>query len=135
MRLIVDTNIVLSNILGTKRRIASAIDAGIELAMPEAQVLEAFGVLVGKMGTDPTRAQQRVNRVTEEIDTIDMSALLALEPAARARLHKRGQPDWPVLAAALLLDAHIWTNDRDFFGVGVPVWCDDTIEIAFGQAA
>lgn len=135
MRVIVDTNIVLNNILGSRDLIASAVEAGIELLMPEAQIFEAVGVLVRKIHIEPGRAQQLVEGITRQVDTVEMSALQLIEQNARARLHERGQPDWPVVAAALLLDADIWTNDRDFFGVGVAVWCDETIKVAFAQAA
>lgn len=46
----------------------------------------------------------------------------AMETHARRRLHERAQSDWSVLAAALAAEGGIWSHDRDFFGVGVPVW-------------
>ena len=52
------------------------------------------------------------------------------EVAARERLTPRGQPDWPVLAAAIAFDDEIWSNDRDFFGVGVPVWSTPNIQFS-----
>lgn len=30
--------------------------------------------------------------------------------------------DTPTVALALSLDAGVWTDDRDFFGCGLPVW-------------
>ena len=30
--------------------------------------------------------------------------------------------NWPILAVALLLNCPIWTEDQDFFGVGVATW-------------
>lgn len=35
--------------------------------------------------------------------------------------------DWPTLALALKLGCPVWTDDKDFFGVGVPVWSSQTI--------
>ena len=51
---------------------------------------------------------------------------------ARARIERRDPNDWPVLACALTLDCPIWTEDDDFFGVGMPVWTSDRVEIFFG---
>ena len=54
-----------------------------------------------------------------------------LEPAeveARARIAVRDPDDWPTLAAALLLECPIWTEDRDFFGSGVATWTTATVE-------
>ena len=42
---------------------------------------------------------------------------------------RRDPDDWPILAAALALDCPIWTEDRDFFGVGVATWTSDLVEI------
>jgi predicted nucleic acid-binding protein len=36
--------------------------------------------------------------------------------------------DAPTIASALTLNCGIWTNDRDFFGCGVPVWTTDTLQ-------
>ena len=44
------------------------------------------------------------------------------EEAARARIHYKNTRDWPILAAAISENAAIWTDDRDFFGTGVPTW-------------
>ena len=41
---------------------------------------------------------------------------------AISRIHMRDMDDWPVVSAALLLNCPIWTEDKDFFGTGVPTW-------------
>ena len=48
---------------------------------------------------------------------------------ARERLQGRDQDDWPYLARALVLDCPLWTEDRDFFGCGIPLWTTDWVEI------
>ena len=40
----------------------------------------------------------------------------------------RDPEDWPTLAAALLLECPIWTEDQDFFGSGVATWTTATVE-------
>jgi predicted nucleic acid-binding protein len=47
---------------------------------------------------------------------------------ADARLREGGKSDWPALAAALALEAEIWSEDVDFFGVGVPVWSTNNVQ-------
>ncbi|MDA8246883.1 PIN domain-containing protein, partial [Acidithiobacillus sp.] len=42
---------------------------------------------------------------------------------------RRDERDWPAVAASLLLDCPIWTEDRDFFGAGVATWTTETISI------
>lgn len=49
-----------------------------------------------------------------------------MEDEARWRC-VRDQAGWPAVALALILNAAIWTEDRDFFGTGVPTWSTATI--------
>ncbi|WP_226859844.1 PIN domain-containing protein, partial [Acidithiobacillus ferriphilus] len=46
---------------------------------------------------------------------IGQETLLPVEIAAKARIARRDERDWPAVAASLLLDCPIWTEDRDFF--------------------
>lgn len=48
---------------------------------------------------------------------------------ARERIARRDERDWPALAAALLLQCPIWTEDQDFFGTGVPTWTTVTVHL------
>jgi len=52
-----------------------------------------------------------------------------VEADARARIGHRDERDWPGLAAALLMNCPIWTEDNDLFGTGVPTWSTTTVEI------
>lgn len=45
------------------------------------------------------------------------------------RIGRRDPDDWPIAAAALILDCPIWTEDKDFFGTGIPTWTSDRVEI------
>lgn len=51
-----------------------------------------------------------------------------MKPVARARIARVDPDDWQVVASALVLDCPIWTEDRDFFGTGVP-WTTDRVEL------
>lgn len=53
------------------------------------------------------------------------------EPVALGRV-PRDPNDWPTVAAALLLDAGIWTADCDLLGRGLPTWTTETLLAHFG---
>ncbi|MBV5272625.1 MAG: hypothetical protein JZU52_02935 [Lamprocystis purpurea] len=55
--------------------------------------------------------------------------VILVEAEACARIARRDERDRPTLAAALLLDCPVWTEDQDFFGTGVPTWATATVEI------
>lgn len=128
--MIVDANILVSAILGSATKLEKAVERGLELMIPDVQIFEAVTVLTRKLGADLEAAKRAVGALAEQMTVIETESLAFSEKAARERLEERGQPDWPVLAAALVLEANIWTRDRDFFGVGVPVWSTRNIHIA-----
>ena len=45
------------------------------------------------------------------------------------RIYERDEKDWPIVALALAFDCPIWTEDQDFFGIGIPTWRTKNIEI------
>lgn len=61
------------------------------------------------------------------IQPVEKEWLEAFEVQARLRLKLRDEDDWPILAAALALNCPIWTEDADFFGVGVATWTTSNI--------
>jgi predicted nucleic acid-binding protein len=40
----------------------------------------------------------------------------------------RDPKDWPCVALALLLSCPIWTRDADYFGTGLGIWTNETVE-------
>ncbi len=54
---------------------------------------------------------------------------------ALSRIESRDPDDWPVLAAALVIDCPVWTEDQDFFGAGVSTWTTDRVEIYLREGA
>lgn len=52
---------------------------------------------------------------------------LGFEHMARIRLRGRDENDWHILALALGLNCGIWTEDTDFFGVGITTWKSSTV--------
>jgi predicted nucleic acid-binding protein len=71
----------------------------------------------------------------EVIQTIDCETYSVSEEEARKRLWPRDPDDWPVLAAALVLNCPIWTEDTDFFGAGIATWTTDRVELFLKSVA
>jgi len=65
----------------------------------------------------------------EVIRAVDFETYSVSEEEARKRLLGRDPDDWPVLAAALVFNCPIWTEDTDFFGAGVATWTTDRVEM------
>lgn len=126
--MIVDANILASAFLGRSMPLLIELrSGGIDLLMPWHQFVESRAIARRKGGW----AHDAFNRIaTTVVEVLPIQTYLDRESEARARLAKRGQPDWPVLAAALRYDDAIWSNDRDFFGVGVAVWSTTNINRA-----
>ena len=78
---------------------------------------------------DPEAALAVLAELAVLIGCIDGEIYGTFETAARQRLQKRDEEDWPVLATALALECPIWTEDADFFGAGVATWTTDRVEL------
>lgn len=130
--IILDANVVAACVLGKKTSplMGQLHVAGAQFAICEPQLAEAHRVLTVKLGQDPRRVSLAIDSVKVFARVLDAESYAAFEATARARLHERAQTDWPVLAAALAYDGAIWSNDRDFFGVGVPVWSSRNVRFA-----
>ena len=130
--IVIDSNVLISTIIGVRAsdQFERILRGGAEVAVPTAQAAEVRQVLVTKFNFSPDYADALVNKITDRVRLLEPASYQTAEGQARARLHDRAQPDWPVLAAAIVFDAAIWSNDRDFFGVGVPVWSTRNIVLA-----
>jgi predicted nucleic acid-binding protein len=60
---------------------------------------------------------------------VESTLYVHFEEDARTRMVSRDEDDWPVTAVALALDSPIWTEDRDFFGIGIATWTTDRVEL------
>jgi predicted nucleic acid-binding protein len=125
--LIIDANIILSALLGRSLALVEGIASkGIELFVPVAQWMEVRAVL---HHLRPEIVDELMDKMSVLVDILPVEAFVSFQSRACERLEKEAQTDWPVLASAMALEAGIWSKDRDFFGVGVPVW--DTRNIHF----
>jgi predicted nucleic acid-binding protein len=65
-------------------------------------------------------AQRTLQLFDDAVRIIPQSVYIPLQEAAYLRISD--PQDWSAIALALVSGAGIWTEDRDFFGVGLPIW-------------
>lgn len=135
-RLVLDANILMRAVLG--RRVRQIIEAHVARAAffaPDVAIADARRHLpdvVGNRGGDDAAiaaALDLLGAVSLNVDEVGVEAYEAHRQAALARIEKRDPDDWPILATAMALDCPVWTEDKDFFGAGVPIWTTDRVEI------
>ena len=113
-------------------RITELRERGVELATTEKNANELFATLLNKFGHDAQSADFEVRRVLEPLEVLGQDQYEYMRGAADARLRIGGKSDCPALAAALALEGEIWSEDVDFFGVGVPVWSTANVHLVNG---
>jgi predicted nucleic acid-binding protein len=137
MRLVVDTSVLVGELLRTKGRERLA-DERLDLFLPERMWGEVQVELPRRIAefarrrglTHATRdglTALSLEAVRTNMVVIEVAVYSALEEEARAR-SRRDPDDWPVVACALALTAGVWTNDNDFLGTGIPTWTTDTLQ-------
>jgi predicted nucleic acid-binding protein len=136
---VLDANIVIRAVLGRRvREILESHSARVRFLAPDtafAEAREHLPEILLKRGIDPEVAVAVLDELTVLIDCIGSEIYAPFETAARQRLQKRDEEDWPVLAAALALRCPIWTEDADFFGTGIATWTTDRVELLLGEFA
>lgn len=130
---VLDANILIRAVLGKRvREILETHSPRVRFFAPDTAFAEAREHLPGilrKRGIDPEAALAVLAELGVLIACIDAEIYGPCETAARQRLQKRDEEDWPVLATALAFECPIWTEDADFFGAGVATWTTDRVEL------
>ncbi|MGA3035823.1 MAG: PIN domain-containing protein [Terracidiphilus sp.] len=137
--LVLDANILLRAIFGTQvRRLLNAYEDAAAFYTPDICVADArkyIPSVARRRGSSPHLADIVLSQMIDDlIHVVDRSLYEEYEERARARIATRDDDDWPVVATALLIDAPIWTEDRDFFGSGIATWTSDRIELCLRDA-
>ena len=137
MRLVVDTNVLIGDLLRSAGR-GRLADDRLDLFLPE-QMWEETKVELPRHVSAFARRHDLSNASSGELVTslldaiavnvpvIDEAVYAAYEAEARAR-SVRDAEDWPLVACALALDAAVWTHDGDLLGTGVPTWTTETVQ-------
>lgn len=128
MKLVVDANVLVAASLGQSIELLLDFAASAtELVVPLRMMVEAQQIVNRREEFHVTRAPARMEWMARLVTVLDPRFYEHREAHARERLLPEGQKDWPALAAALALDAPIWSNDKHFKGVGVAVWATRNI--------
>jgi predicted nucleic acid-binding protein len=132
-RLVLDANILLRGILGTKvLPLLEAHEDTVSFYSPDVcfdGARKYIRDLAIRRGFDPAAGLRVLDQVTNIVEIVDRSLYEEYEEMARNRIAIRDPADWPIVATSLLLDCPIWTEDRDFFGAGIATWTTQTIEL------
>lgn len=133
--LFVDANILIRCVVGkAAHNVDDLLARGVTLATTDAQAREAERVLHHVFALTEEDASSQMSEVVAGMELYHSPTYRSAESSAKARIHYDNTKDWPILAAAIAHNGAIWTDDRDFFGVGVPTWTTRNIRF-LGHAA
>lgn len=131
--LVLDANILIRAVFGTRvLAIIESFEDEATFCSPDVCFEDAKRYIPGIAnfrGEDIACSMDVLDRIASIVETIDRGVYEVHENPARARISIRDPSDWPIVAASLLLNAPIWTEDRDFFGAGIATWTTDRVEI------
>lgn len=132
--IVLDANILIRAVLG--RRVRHLLETysvrGVTFYAPDVAYADAakyLPPLLHKRQIPDTDLPPAIQYVQQLVEVVDQETYGIFEEQARERMLGRDEEDWPVLASALALNSAIWTEDTDFFGIGMPVWTTNRIEI------
>ncbi|MBD2136310.1 nucleotide-binding protein [Anabaena sp. FACHB-1237] len=74
-----------------------------------------------------------MEKLTKVVIPIAEEIYSEYEYDAKRRIQKRDIKDWTTVALALSLSCPIWTEDQDFFGIGIATWNTQNVEIYLGS--
>lgn len=133
--IVLDANILIRAVLGGRVRELIFDNAStVKFFAPDVAYADArryLPALLKKRGVDASAAMLVLDHLESVVRPIDAEVYGGMRLQALQRIAARDADDWPVLACAMTLDSPVWTEDRDFFGTGVPIWTSDRIGLYF----
>lgn len=130
--LVIDANILIRAVLGQRvRNLILGYAGQIDFFSPMACFEDARRYLPGlldKRGIAKQPALDVLDALARIVRPVETEWLTENESLARQLISARDMNDWPILAAALALGCPVWTEDADFFGVGVATWTTANVE-------
>ncbi|MDN5872558.1 MAG: PIN domain-containing protein [Nitrococcus sp.] len=131
--LVLDANILIRAVLGHKvRGLLEQHWGAVQFFAPEVCFHDAqryLPALFRKRALPPIPALEVLTAIARLVSSVDESVYLDYRAEAKERIRDRDIDDWPIVACALALNCPIWTQDTDFFGVGVPTWTTDRVHL------
>lgn len=133
--LVLDANIIIRAVLGnTVRQYLLTFSETVDFFTPDIcidEVQRHLPTIFEKRKISPQIPLQVLSHIQKLLQVVDSSLYQEREFEAKQRIMDRDLNDWPVVAAALLFNCPIWTEDKDFFGVGISVWTTNRIHLFF----
>jgi predicted nucleic acid-binding protein len=132
--LVLDANILIRAVLGRRvRQILRKYANEARFCAPEVCFIDArkYIATLSERHKKMDRAQALafLTDIESIVQSIPANLYHSYEARARRRIERRDPDDWPIVAAALLFNCPIWTEDMDFFGAGIGTWTTDRVEI------
>lgn len=133
-RLVIDANILIRAVLGHRvRYLIEQYCESVAFYTAESNAEEAEFYLATELAAKRNLSEAVWRPVyigiLNIVQIIADDVLIEMESKAKARITSRDVNDWPAVAAALLLDCPVWTEDKDFFGAGIATWTTTTVEL------
>jgi predicted nucleic acid-binding protein len=117
-RIVLDANILLRGVFGVRvLGLLEAYDDTVAFYSPEVCFDDAqkyIPDIAARRNLDPAAGVLVLGRLAHIVEPVDRALYEEYEELARACIRSRDAADWPILAASLLLDCPVWTEDRDF---------------------
>jgi predicted nucleic acid-binding protein len=132
-QLVLDANILIRAAHGLQvRTILQTYADSTALCTPDVCFEDAkrhISLIARNRNLDPETGLAVLGWIGGVIEIVERGLYEKYKPLAEQRISKRDPDDWPIVATAMLLNAPIWTEDRDFFGCGIATWTSDRDEI------
>jgi predicted nucleic acid-binding protein len=132
-RLVLDANILLRGIFGVRvRNLLETYEDSVSFYAPDicfADARKYIPSISEKRRIDPEPGILVLDHLSRLVEVVDRTLYEEFEASARERIISRDEEDWPIIATSLLLKCPVWTEDRDFFGSGIPTWTTETIDL------
>lgn len=132
-RIVLDANILIRAMLGVKvGGLLAKYAESVEFCAPSIAFDDAeanLPAIMAKRGIGTEQLTLGLDAVRLLVEELPAEVTAPMQAKALQRIGRRDPDDWPIAAAALILDCPIWTEDKDFFGAGIPTWTSDLVEI------
>ena len=131
--LVLDANIVIRSVLGERvRNLIIQYYETVDFFVPDICLLDArkyIPQLLEKRKLPISSAMAVLDEIEAVLNVMSAEIYDEYRGEAQERMKDRDIDDWPIVAAALLLDCPVWTEDKDFFGSGISIWTTDRIHL------
>jgi predicted nucleic acid-binding protein len=120
-------------VLGTRvEQLLTEYADSVDFCAPYVAFADAQTYLPGiaaKRGISSEVVESGLESLRALVEEVPEEVTASVQAAALQLIGRRDPDDWPIVAAALVLDCPIWTEDRDFFGMGIPTWTSDLVDV------